>query len=227
MLLESGLQREESGRLRLDGPLPSLAVPTTLQASLVARLDQPGSVKDVAQIGATIGREFSYELIAEVATIDENELKSALARLTDSGLVLRRGLPPSATYAFKHALVQDAAYNTILKSRLQQLHARIANSILKRFPSMVQAEPEVVAHHYQMGGDAKSALTYWSAAGDMADRRSAVREAASHYRAALALIPVLGDARAIRKLELDLNLKLGIASTQSDGFASEVAQGCY
>jgi tetratricopeptide (TPR) repeat protein len=227
MLLESGLLREESGQLLLDGPLPSLAVPTTLQASLVARLDRLASVKDVAQIGATIGREFTYELIKEVAAIDERELRNALERLAESGLVQRRGLPPSATYAFKHALVQDAAYNTILKSRRQQLHARIADSIVKRFPSMAQAEPEVVAHHYQVGGDANSALTFWSAAGDVADRRSAAREAASHYQAALKLVPLLGDAREIPELELDLNLKLGTALTQSDGYTSEVAQECY
>ena len=176
MLLESGILRDAcGGQLVLDGPLPSLAVPATLQASLVARFDRLASVKDVAQIGATIGREFTYELIKEVAAIGESELGNALERLTASGLVQRRGSPPSATYAFKHALVQDAAYGTILKSRRQQLHARIANSILKRFPSMAHSEPEVVAHHYQAGGDAKSALTYWSAAGDMADRRSATR----------------------------------------------------
>jgi tetratricopeptide (TPR) repeat protein len=227
MLLESGLLRDDSGQLLLDGPLPALAVPTTLQASLVARLDRLASVKDVAQIGATIGREFTYELISEVAASDEKELRNALERLTESGLVQRRGLPPNATYAFKHALVQDAAYNTILKSRRQQLHARIANSIVKRFPSMAQAEPELVAHHYQVGGDAKSAWTYWYAAGDMADRRSAAREAASHYQAALTLVPVLGDTREVHELELDLTLKLGTALTQSDGYTSEVAQECY
>jgi class 3 adenylate cyclase/tetratricopeptide (TPR) repeat protein len=227
MLLESGLLRDESGQLLLDGALPSLAVPTTLQASLVARLDRLASVKDVAQIGATIGREFSYELISEVGAIDETELRSALERLTESGLLQRRGLLPNATYAFKHALVQDAAYNTILKSRRQQLHARIANSIVKRFPSLAQAEPEVVAHHYQVGGDAKSALTYWSAAGDMADQRSAAREATGHYHAALMLVPALGDLREIRELELDLNFKLGTVLTQSDGFSSEVVQECY
>jgi class 3 adenylate cyclase/tetratricopeptide (TPR) repeat protein len=227
MLLESGLLREESGQLLLDGPLPSLAVPTTLQASLVARLDRLASVKDVAQIGATIGREFTYELISEVAAIDEKELQNALERLTESGLVQRRGLPPSVTYAFKHALVQDAAYNTILKSRRQQLHARIANSIVVRFPSLAQAEPEVVAHHYQLGGDPKSALTYWSAAGDVADRRSAAREAASHYQAALKLLPELDDSPELPEVELDLNWKLGTALTQSAGYTSEIAQVCY
>ena len=227
MVLESGLLRDQSGELLLDGPLPSLAVPTTLQASLVARLDRLASVKDVAQIGATIGREFTFELISEVAAIDESELRNALERLTESGLVQRRGLPPNTTYAFKHALVQDAAYNTILRSRRQQLHARIANAIVNRFPSKAQAEPEVVAHHYQLGGEPKSALIYWSAAGDVADRRSASREAATHYQAALKLLPEADDSRELSEVELELNWKLGTALTQSAGYTSEVAQECY
>ena len=137
-LLESGLLRETPDRYVLDGPLPPLAIPTTLQASLVARLDRLASVKDVAQIGAAIGREFSHELIAAVAALAPMDLDAALERLTASGLISRRGTPPDATYSFKHALVQDAAYATMLKSRRRQLHASIAkcwSSGSRRWPN--------------------------------------------------------------------------------------------
>ena len=127
-LLESGLLRETTDRYVLDGPLPPLAIPTTLQASLVARLDRLGPVKDVAQIGAAIGREFSHELIFAVSALSPMDLDAALQRLTASGLISRRGTPPVATYSFKHALVQDAAYATLLKSRRRQLHASIAKT---------------------------------------------------------------------------------------------------
>ena len=136
----------------LDGPLPPLAIPTTLQASLVARLDRLSSVKDVAQIGAAIGREFSYELIAAVSALPPKDLEAALERLAASGLISRRGTPPDATYSFKHALVQDAAYATLLKSRRRQLHASIAKVLVERFPAMAESQPEVVAHHFTEAG---------------------------------------------------------------------------
>ena len=151
-LLESGLLRETADRYVLDGPLPPLAIPTTLQASLVARLDRLASVKDVAQIGAAIGREFSHELIAAVSALAPMDLDAALERLTASGLISRRGTPPDATYSFKHALVQDAAYATLLKSRRRQLHASIAKVLVERFPAMAESLPEVVAHHFTEAG---------------------------------------------------------------------------
>jgi DNA-binding SARP family transcriptional activator/class 3 adenylate cyclase len=147
-LLEGGLLRETAESYVLDGPLPSLAIPTTLQASLVARLDRLGSVKDVAQIGAAIGREFSYELLGAVASLVPADLDAALERLTASGLVSRRGAPPIATYSFKQALVQDAAYDTLLRSRRRQLHASIATVLVERFPALAESLPEVVAHHF-------------------------------------------------------------------------------
>ena len=146
-LLESGLLRETIDRYVLDGPLPPLAIPTTLQASLMARLDRLGSVKDVAQIGAAIGREFSYELIAAVSALAPMDLDAALERLTASGLISLRGTPPDATYSFKHALVQDAAYGTMLKSRRRQLHARIAEAIGRLRPEAAECEPELLAWH--------------------------------------------------------------------------------
>ncbi len=131
-MLESGLLRETPDTYVLDGPLPPLAIPTTLQDSLVARLDRLASVKDVAQIGAAIGREFSHELIAVVSVLAPTGLNAALERLTASGLVSRRGTPPDVTYVFKHALVQDAAYVTLLRSRRQQLHAGALSPLVGR-----------------------------------------------------------------------------------------------
>src|SRR5262249_37306798 len=129
-LLESGVLRETTDRYVLDGPLPPLAIPTTLQASLVARLDRLAPGKDAAQLGADIGREFCYERIAAVASLTPVNLDAALERLTASGLISRRGIPPAASYSFKHALVQDAAYVTMLKSRRRQLHASIAKVLV-------------------------------------------------------------------------------------------------
>ena len=157
-------------RYVLDGPLPPLAIPTTLQASLVARLDRLASVKDVAQIGAAIGREFSHELIAAVSALAPMDLDAALERLTASGLISRRGTPPDATYSFKHALVQDAAYATMLKSRRRQLHASIAKVLVERFPAMAESLPEVVAHHFTEAGLASEAIGYWLKAGRLAQR---------------------------------------------------------
>src|SRR5262249_17217966 len=159
-LLESGLMRETPDRYVLDGPLPPLAIPTTLQASLVARLDRLASVKDVAQVGAAIGRQFSHELIPAVASLAPVDLSIRLERLTRSGLISRRGMPPEATYSFKHALVQDAAYATLLKSRRQQLHATIAKVLIERFPSTAGSLPEVVAHHFNEAGLASEAIGY-------------------------------------------------------------------
>src|SRR5439155_7358752 len=176
-LLESGLLRETPDRYVLDGPLPPLAVPTTLQASLVARLDRLASPKDVAQIGAAIGREFSHELIAAVSALAPMDLGAALERLTASGLISRRGTPPHATYSFKHALVQDAAYVTMLKSRRRQLHASIAKVLVERFPEMAETLPEVVAHHFTEAGLTSEAIGYWLKAGRLASARSANLEA--------------------------------------------------
>ena len=184
-LLESGLMHETTDHYVLEGPLPPLAIPTTLQASLAARLDRLASVKDVAQVGAAIGRQFSHELIDAVASLSPADLDRALERLSRAGLISRRGMPPDATYSFKHALVQDAAYATLLKSWRQQLHAKIAKALIERFPAMAEFLPEVVAHHFSEAGLASEAIGYWHKAGDMAQRRSANEEAISHLRRAL------------------------------------------
>ena len=198
-VLESGLLIEEPDRYRLDGPLPPLAIPSTLQDSLMARLDRLAAVKEIAQIGAAIGREFAYALLGAVVGRDEPTLRSALAQLEDSELVFRLGAPPDARYAFKHALVQDTAYESLLKSRRQILHRKIADTLREQFPDIVEAEPELLAHHFTQAGLTAPAIEYWGKAGDLALRRSAFKEAIAHLGKAIEMTEALagaGDADA-------------------------------
>ena len=211
-LLESGLLRETPDRYVLDGPLPPLAIPTTLQASLVARLDRLGSVKDVAQIGAAIGREFSHELIAAVSALAPMDLDAALERLTASGLISRRGTPPDATYSFKHALVQDAAYATMLKSRRRQLHASIAKVLVERFPAMAETPARGRRPPFHRGracerGDRLLA----SRRVGLRSARSANREAVKSFEQALHLLETLPESRATLEQAFDLRFELRTA----------------
>ena len=207
-LIESGVLRETDEGYVLDGPLPELAIPTTLQASLVARLDRLASVKDVAQIGAAIGREFSHELIAAVSTLAPIDLDAALERLTGSGLISRRGAAPDATYSFKHALVQDAAYATMLKSRRQPLHASIAAGLIERFPALAETLPEMVAHHFTEAGLASEAIVHWLKAGRLATARSANREAVNCFERARSLLETLPESQFTLEQGCDLRLEL-------------------
>ena len=207
-LLESGLLREAADHYVLDGPLPPLAIPKTLQASLVARLDLLGPAKDVAMIGAAIGREFSHELIAAVSALDPIDLDAALARLTASGLISRRGTPPDASYSFKHALVQDAAYVTMLKSRRRQLHASIAQMLVERSPALIESQPEIVAHHFTEAGLASEAIGHWVKAGRQAHARWANREAASFFEQALRVLGALPETRETLEQAIDLRFDL-------------------
>jgi class 3 adenylate cyclase/predicted ATPase len=169
-------------------PTTSLAVPATLHASLMARLDRLGFVpKEIAQIAAAIGREFTYELLAAAAGRNEAELQDALRRLVDAGLVFRRGVPPQAIFLFKHALVQDTAYGTLLRGPRQRLHARIADALISKAGES-PAPPEIVAHHLQSAGRPADAVVYWREAGEQAVRRAANREAIGHLRRALSLV---------------------------------------
>ena len=207
-LLESGLLREMPDRYVVEGPLPALAMPTTLQTSLVARLDGLGSVKDVAQVGAAIGREFSHELIAAVSALAVTELDAALERLTASGLISQRGTPPNATYSFKHALVQDAAYVTMLKSRRRQLHSSIATVLVERFPAMTENLPEVVAHHFTEARLASEAIGYWLKAARLASARWANREAVASFEQALHLLEAQPQTRETLERAIDIRFEL-------------------
>jgi class 3 adenylate cyclase/predicted ATPase len=186
-VLEGGLLVAGPQGWRLDGPLPPFAIPATLQDSLAARLDRLAPVKEIAQIGAAIGREFSYPLLRAVAGRDEPALRAALAQLEEAELLFRTGALPDARYTFKHALVQDTAYETLLKSRRQILHRQIADALRGEFAAAAAAEPELVAHHLTQSGLDQAAIKWWGKAGDQALRRSAFKEAAAHLGKAIEL----------------------------------------
>ena len=177
MVLEGGLLRERDGAYVLEGRLPPLAIPTTLQASLTARLDRLSPVREVAQIGAVVGREFHYELLNAVAEFPSQRLDEALDQLVRSELMFCRGEIPHATYTFKHALVRDAAYAGLLQSRRVHLHAATANALERKFPDVVQTQPEIVAYHYTQANSYEKALHYWYEAAKRSAARSAHNEA--------------------------------------------------
>jgi predicted ATPase len=219
-VLESGLLQDVGDHYELSGPLPPLAIPTTLHDSLLARLDRLASVKEEAQIGATIGREFSYLLLAGVADRPEGQLQSALDQLVRSGLVFRTGVPPEVTYSFKHALVQEAAYGTLLKSRRQQLHSRVARVLTEQFPDRVVAEPELLAHHHTEAGEAEQAIKYWLKAGQRATERSANMEAIAHLRRGLDLLDGVADSLERARRELALQVALGAPLLVVKGYSA-------
>jgi class 3 adenylate cyclase/predicted ATPase len=197
----------------------SLSVPPTLHASLMARLDRIGpAAKEIAQIGAAIGREFSYELAAKVADRPEPELKQTLGRLVDAGLLFQRGAMPRSSFLFKHGLLQDAAYSTLLRDRRRRLHARIAGAIEEMFPELAESQPEVIARHLTEAGSRKQAAIYWQRAGELALRRSAGSEALKHFSSALLLLEEMPDATERWHQELDVRLGLGTALISARGF---------
>jgi len=216
-LLESGLLREADGRLVLEGPLPPLAIPTTLQGSLLARLDRLAATREVAQIGAAIGREFAYELLTAVAGLPDAQIRHALSQLEAAGLIFRRGSPPEASYTFKHALVQDAAHDSLLKSRRQQLHARIAEAIARHFPETESKEPQILAQHYAEAGFAERSARAWLEAGRLAASRSASQEAAMQFARGIDVLEGMEVSAERDRLELDLQVGLGSACAVAHG----------
>jgi DNA-binding SARP family transcriptional activator/class 3 adenylate cyclase/predicted ATPase len=224
-LIESGVLRETTDRYVLDGPLPPLAIPTTLQASLVARLDRLNPVKDVAQIGAAIGREFSYELIAAVSALTRIDLDAALERLTASGLISRRGISPAATYSFKHALIRDAAYGTLLREPRRALHARIAEVLESSFADIAETQPELLARHCTDAGQIEKAAGLWGKAGQRSLARSALTEAAEQLQRALTQIATLPATRALRQEQIKLQVALANALMHIKGYAASETKG--
>ena len=194
----------------LAGAVPSsaLAVPASLQASLMARLDRLGPAKEVAQIGAAIGREFSHALLSAVARKPEPELASALDRLIAAGLLFRQGVPPHASYLFKHALVQDAAYGTLLREPRRALHARIAETLESQFTEIAESQPELLARHCTEAGLIEKAVHLWGKAGQRSLERSALVEAVEQFTSALAQIATLPSTRALRHEEIKLQVAL-------------------
>jgi class 3 adenylate cyclase/tetratricopeptide (TPR) repeat protein len=216
-VLEAGILVEDAEGYRLNGPLPPLAIPATLHDSLMARLDRLAPVKEIGQVGAAIGREFSYSLLRALVERDETALKNALVQLEDAELVFRRGDPPEAIYSFKHALVQEAAYENMLKSRRQVLHLRIAETLRDRFQTTSEAQPEVVAHHFTQAGLSEVAVEWWVKAGDRALDRSANNEAIAHLEKAISLAEGLADGPAQRLLRLRLQTTYGHALIHGRG----------
>ena len=219
-ILESGELKDMGNHYDYAGTTRSVTIPATLRDSLMARLDRFAPVKEIAQMGAAIGREFSYELIAAVAPHSKENLDSALNQLTGSGLAFRRGTPPDATYTFKHALVQDAAYDSLLKSRRQTLHAKIAQVIEQQFPETKGTEPQVLAHHLTAAGLAEAAIPLWQSAGELARQRMALIEAISHLDKGLQLIPTLPHSSERDTGELELRTRLGPAWLALKGWAA-------
>ena len=210
-ILESGELKDAGDHYEYGGPAHLGTIPTTLRDSLMARLDRFMPVKEIAQIGAAIGRAFSYELIAAVAPMPQAQLEDALAQLTESGLAFRRGTPPDAIYTFKHALVQDAAYDSLLKRSRRTLHAKVARVIEERFPNVKVNEPEVLARYLTAAGLAEEAIPLWQTAGDLALKRMALAEAISHLNQGLELISTLPPSSQRDASELELRTRLGTA----------------
>jgi class 3 adenylate cyclase/predicted ATPase/ABC-type transport system involved in cytochrome c biogenesis ATPase subunit len=226
-VLEAGILIADAEGYRLDGPLPPLAIPETLQDSLMARLDRLAPVREIAQIGAAVGREFSYSLIRTLVGRDESALKQALAQLEQAELVFRRDEPPEAVYSFKHALVRDAAYESLLKSRRHQLHGQIARILEERFPDVVAIQPEIVAHHFTQAGLVERASDYWLKAGQQAARRSANAEALNHLARGLELVPNINDPMLRNKSELLLQISLGNSLRATKGWSIDSVKHAY
>lgn len=225
MVLESDLLREEVERYELSGPMSPLAIPATLHESLIARLDRLSTVKEVAQLGAVVGREFSYEMLQAVSPLNDEALEKALAQLVDVELLYQRGLPPQATYVFKHALIRDAAYESLLRSKRHQYHQRIAQALEERFSGTAKAQPEILAHHYTETGLNEQAISYWLKAGQQAVKRSANVESVSHFTHGLELIENLPETteRVQQELELQLSLGSALMVTRGCGFSETKA----
>ena len=198
----------EARRTAAAVPSPALAVPASLHASLMARLDRLGPAKEVAQVGAAIGREFSHALLAAVVRKPEAELQSALDRLIEAGLLFRQGVPPHATYLFKHALVQDAAYGTLLREPRRALHARIAETLENQFADIAENQPELLARHCTEAGLIEKAAYLWGKAGQRSLARSALVEAVEQLTRALAQIETLPGTPALRREQIKLQVAL-------------------
>ena len=220
---------EELTRLVVESGKDAVAgtIPVTLQDSLMARLDRLGTAKEVVQVGAVIGREFSYDLLRAVLPIAEAELQDALAKAADAELLYARGLPPDSNYIFKHSLVQGAAYQALLKTRRKELHHTIAEALRDRFPDMASSHPELVAHHYAEAGEAEQAASEWQRAGDMAVARGALKEAENHFATALHLLDQMTEAIGLEHRKLFLQLALGQVLIVTRGYAAPEVRAAY
>jgi aminoacyl-tRNA hydrolase len=222
VVLEAGVLREEDTRYELKGLLPPAEIPATLQDSLMARLGRLAPVKEIAQIAAVIGREFSHELLAAVVSWEEKDLNEALRRLVAAELIFRRGVGSEAAYVFKHALVRDAAYATLLCAKRRDLHGRVVQVLENLFPDAAEASPELLAHHCAQAGMDEKAVAYWARAGQRALERSANAEAVGHLMRGLALLEQLPEGDGRRKTEAELQISLGDALRSAKRYGHEM-----
>jgi predicted ATPase len=218
---------EELTKSVLESGVPAVGIPTTLHDLLMARLDHLSAVRRVAQIGAAIGREFRYALLRTVSRIPEDELRSALSRLVSSELVFQRGTPPDAVYSFKHALVQDAAHDSLLRSNRQQLHAQIAAALETQSSELIDSQPELFALHYAEAGIAEKSAAFWGKAGRWSAIRSAMAEAAAQFERALDQLALLPDTLERQRQKLELLTELGAALVAVKGYAAPETGQAY
>ena len=226
-MLESGLLAESNGAFTLKGPLKELPIPDSLQALLMERVDRLGPAKNIVQTGAAIGREFTYELLQTTVEVPDSELQNALNRFVASGLIFQEGEIPLATYHFKHALVQEAAYSTLPKKPRRILHARIARALESRFPEQVNMEPELLAYHYEQAGLIEQAVEFWHRAARRDAKRSANLEALNHFNRALDVLKQLPQGAERNTLELELLLARGAPLLSVKGYASDDVEQNY
>jgi len=226
-LLESGVLRDDGNHFVLDNPLPPLAIPPSLQDSLMARLDRLAATKDIAQLAACIGRSFDFRLLSAVASHDETELRAALDQLVEAGLVHERGTHSGVNYEFKHALVRDAAYDSLLKSTRQLNHQRIAQTLEQGFKSLADAQPGLLALHYTEAGLVEQAVTWWQRAGVRSAKLAANLEAIENLERGLELLATLDHSKTVAGLEIDMLLVLANVVRTTEGSASERAVQIY
>ncbi|MDA2919691.1 AAA family ATPase [Desulfobacterota bacterium AH_259_B03_O07] len=235
MVLESDLIRKKNGHYELTGPLPSLAIPSTLHDSLMARLDRLAPVREVAQMSATLGREFSYEMLSEVSHIGEDTLQKALSQLVDAEILYQTGVPPDSNYTFKHALIRDAAYESLLKSKRRQYHHRIAEVYEKKYKNDLTKYYPILAHHWDLaagenrdyGEAVVKTIKYLELSGEMALRNGAFKEAREFLQKALDLYESLPSSEKTLEHELKLLKNLGITTFTTSGFGAEITKQVY
>ena len=227
MVLESDLILESEDRYQLASPISTLAIPSSLQDSLMARLDKLGPNKELAQLSATLGREFSYSLLKAVAKPSESRFENRLAHLVYSELLYQRGIPPEASYTFRHALVHELAYQSLLKKTRQQYHHHISKTLIEQFPEIIKESPEIMAHHCTEAGDCQEAVKYWLEAGKNAIKRSANTDAIVHLSKALVALKQLPESAATVEYELSIQAALGLAYMLSKGYGAPDVEKAY
>jgi class 3 adenylate cyclase/predicted ATPase len=224
---ESELITEQADRFVLTGALSDTQIPATLQDTLMSRLDRLPAVRELAQLGAVLGREFDYEMLRDLAGVDEATLRDGLRQLVAAELLYQRGRPPRSRYIFKHALIQDAAYQSLLRRTRQQHHHRVATLLEERFPEIVHANPDLVAHHFTEAGDIERALDYWQMAGDRALGQSANHEAIGHLSTGLSLLERMPADHARHQREINLQVALGDANQTAKGMGNADVGSAY